>query len=230
MPAKAKTRQRRRILGLDPEQRQTERRRLVLDSALELFATNGFARTTIEALCKHAGVGTNSFYEIFDSKEDVLAALYLQVTDAMRNAVAEAYLHHRDDPDPALPMVAAFVHAVVDDPRVARVAFFEAMGVGDQVEVQRRHARTEFAAGLEAIGRDLRNIALGSAAVDVSERPGPSPRRNAVALVGAIIEMTTDWLQDADHDPVEQLIADIAHHCNWMLGQIVDEMKAADTA
>lgn len=42
-------RRKRRILGLDDQQRQAQRRALVLDAALELFGTRGYARTPIEA-------------------------------------------------------------------------------------------------------------------------------------------------------------------------------------
>src|SRR5688572_8537866 len=94
---------RRRVLGLDLEQRQQERRRLVLAAALELFGTQGYARTSIEQLCQTAGVGTNSFYDLFSSKEDVLIALYDELTTNLQDAVAQAFVdHHRDD-DPIRP-------------------------------------------------------------------------------------------------------------------------------
>src|SRR5687768_6158602 len=108
MPDVTEVPRRRRVLGLDHEQRQQERRRLVLAAALELFGTQGYARSSIEQLCQTAGVGTNSFYELFSSKEDVLIGLYDDLTTKLLEAVAAAYLEHRDDDDPIRPLVATF--------------------------------------------------------------------------------------------------------------------------
>jgi AcrR family transcriptional regulator len=213
---------RRRVLGLDPEQRQAERRRLVLAAALDLFGTQGYARTSIESLCQTAGVGTNSFYDVFSSKEDVLVQLYDELTGGLRDAVAEAFVQHRASADPIRPLVSAFVHGAVDDPRVAQVAFIEAAGVSAEVEAHRRDLRNQFVAGLQAIGSELRDTALAGASPDLGARTGPSPRRNAVAVVGAIIEMTVDWLYDPDRDPLDRLIDDITHHCRQVLTAAID--------
>jgi AcrR family transcriptional regulator len=217
---------RRRVLGLDAEQRQQERRRLLLAAALELFGTQGYAKSPIESLCQTAGVGTNSFYDLFASKEDVLVALYDELTTDLRDAVAEAYLAHRDDEDPIRPLVSAFVHRAVDDPRVAHVAFIEAAGVSPVVEAHRRETRNNFVAGLEAIGGDLRDAATGTTDSDERPRSGPSPRRNAVALVGAIVEMTVDWLHDPAPDPIEHLIDDIAHYSSRVMQAVIAEASS----
>ena len=227
MPKTSEAPRRRRVLGRDPEQRQTERRRLVLAAALELFGTQGYARTSIESLCQTAGVGTNSFYDLFSSKEDVLVELYDELIGGLRDAVTEAHVEHRDSDEPMRPLVSAFVHGAVDDPRVAQVAFIEAAGVSSAVEAHRRDLRNEFIAGIQAIGTDLRDAALDGTAADIELRTGPSPRRNAVAVVGAIIEMTVDWLHDPDPDPLDRLIDDIAHHCRRVLTAIIDGTPSA---
>ena len=43
----------RRIRGLDAEQRRDQRRRQLLESALELFAGQGYQNTSIEQICQH---------------------------------------------------------------------------------------------------------------------------------------------------------------------------------
>jgi len=224
MPDVAQTPRRRRVLGLDLEQRNQQRRRLVLAAALERFGTQGYARTSIEQLCQTAGVGTNSFYDLFASKEDVLIALYDDLTTDLQDAVAHAYVEHHQADDPIRPLISAFVHAATDDPRVAHVAFVEAAGVSAAMEEHRRQTRNRFVAGLEAIGSDLRDRAAEPAA-EVGRRPGPAPRRNAVAIVGAIIEMTVDWLNDPEPDPLERLIDDIAHHCRRVLDASIGESR-----
>jgi AcrR family transcriptional regulator len=216
-------RRQRRILGLDEQQRQSERRRLLLDAALELFGTRGYANTSVERLCQTAGIGTNSFYELYPNKEAVMVGLYDQVTARFRQAVTDAYVAHHGDPDPVRPLVSAFVHEAVDDPRAARVAFIEAAGISATVEDHRRRTRNTFIEGLQAIGTDIRQARLQASDDQVRDRAGPSPRRNAVAVMGAIIEMTLDWLLNDDPDPIDKLIDDIAHHCRRVMDAIVDE-------
>lgn len=221
--AAAPARRKRRILGLDEAQRQAERHRLLLDAALELFGTRGYAATSIELLCQTAGIGTNSFYGLCSNKEAVMVDLYDQIAGRLRQAVADAYTAHRDDPDPIRPLVGAFVHEAADDPRVARVAFIEAAGISANVEERRRRTRDDFVDGLQAIGADIRRARADATNEQVDARRGPSPRRNAVAIVGAIVEMTLDWLLDPDPDPIETLIDDIAQHCGRVVQAIVQE-------
>jgi len=216
------TRRKRRILGLDDQQRQAQRRTLLLDAALELFGTRGYAKSSIELLCQTAGIGTNSFYELFANKEAVLIGLYDRISATLRQAIADEYVAHQGEPGVIRALVSRFVHETVDDPRVARVAFIESAGVSAEVEEHRRRTRNDFVDGLQAIGREIRD-ASGPPGVDEARRPGPSPRRNAVAIVGAIIEMTLDWLLEPDPDPIADLIDDIAHHCQRIVDAIVHE-------
>jgi AcrR family transcriptional regulator len=225
-PGSTRPRRKRRILGLDDEQRQTERRRLLLDAALELFGTRGYANTSIELLCQTAAIGTNSFYELYPSKEAVMVGLYDRIGDQLSQSLTDEYIAHRNDPDPIRPLVSAVVHAAVDDPRVARVAFIEAAGISATVEDHRRRTRNAFIEGLQAIGTDIRQARLQASDDQVRDRAGPSPRRNAVAVMGAIIEMTLDWLLNDDPDPIEKLIDDIAHHCRRVIDAVVEETSS----
>ena len=129
---------------------------------------------------------------------------------------------HRDDADPIRPLVSAFVHAAVDDPRVARVAFIEAAGISWTVEDHRRRTRNAFFEGVQAIGTDIRQAQLRASDEQVRDRSGPAPRRNAVAIVGAIVEMTLDWLLNDDPDPIEKLIDDIAYHCRRVMEAVAN--------
>jgi len=214
-------RRKRRILGLDEAQRQAQRQTLLLDAALELFGTRGYTKTSIELLCQTAGIGTNSFYELFRNKEAVLIGLYDRLSRQFRDAFADEYDANQHDRGLIRALVSRFVHEAVDDPRIARVAFIESAGVSTEVEEHRRRTRNDFVDGLQAIGQEIRNTAM--APVDEQRRAGPSPRRNAVAIVGAIVEMTLDWLLDPAPDPIDDLIADIAHHCERVMDAIIQE-------
>ncbi|WP_218040446.1 TetR/AcrR family transcriptional regulator [Actinomadura sp. WMMB 499] len=66
-----------------------EKRRALLQAAIALWRTNGFAGTTVADICKAAGVSKALFYFYFPTKEDALAeAGVLSTGDARRVARA----------------------------------------------------------------------------------------------------------------------------------------------
>lgn len=54
---------------------QRARRENILDAALKCFARGGFHATTVQHICKEAGVSPGAFYVYFASKEDLIAGL-----------------------------------------------------------------------------------------------------------------------------------------------------------
>lgn len=75
----------------DGRQRVEPRRRLI-EAAIELFGTVGYAGTTIETLCARARLSTRDFYKSFVSRQDLLrAVLEEQVVDRYQSI--EAVLH-----------------------------------------------------------------------------------------------------------------------------------------
>jgi AcrR family transcriptional regulator len=62
----------------------------ILDAALELLAERGFQAATIEAIAERAGVGRNTIYRRWDSKEELIA-------DALQELIVDIDLRDRDD-------------------------------------------------------------------------------------------------------------------------------------
>lgn len=54
------------------EEIREQTRKQILDSAFELFANEGFSKTSIAAVAKVAGVSKGLIYHYFSSKEDIL--------------------------------------------------------------------------------------------------------------------------------------------------------------
>jgi len=49
-----------------------ERKQSIMDTALQLFAENGFENTSIANIAKHAGISQGLVYSYFESKDDLL--------------------------------------------------------------------------------------------------------------------------------------------------------------
>ena len=114
----------RTIRGLDAEQRRAERREQLLDAALKLFAANGYINTSIEQICSTAYLGTKSFYEVFTNREDCYVALLQRTSERLQDQVAGmASQAVGNEREVAPKLIQVFAHALLDDPRVAKVTF-----------------------------------------------------------------------------------------------------------
>lgn len=205
----AKPRGQRTIRGLDAEQRRAHRREQLLTAAFELIARDGYPNTSIEQICQAAYVGNKAFYEVFDSKEDCYLALLAQVAERIEKQAVEALADAPDDPDETVHrLLSAFAHALVDDPRVAVVAFGECAGISPRVERARRENRRWTATFLENLWRQREFPRLpDNGAIDY--------RAVAVSTVGGLFESVADWLHqretDSDTPPtIDTLISNLA--------------------
>jgi AcrR family transcriptional regulator len=125
--------------GRTAADRRAERRERLLEAGLALFGTEGYATSSIEKLCTHAGVSTRNFYEEFNSREDLLIALHARINEKSYRAVTAAFA---EASDAALAerfelAVRTFINSMAADPRWARLAYVEIIGVSDKVEKHR---------------------------------------------------------------------------------------------
>lgn len=179
----------RRIRGLDAEERRARRREDLLDSGLELFSAQGYQDTSIEQICKHAYVGTKSFYEVFTGKEALYLALLDRIVAVVTGRLTSALDgldEGRDEGAAARALIRHFADAFVEDVRVARVTFGEGRAVTPLAEAHRRTNRRWAAAFVETAWQRL-----GVAA-------GPHARAVAMGLIGGLFDIIADWLLDAD--------------------------------
>ena len=118
----------------------------MLEAALELFGTDGYRATSIERLCAAAAVSTRNFYEEFSGREALLIAVHDRIVTSAFEAAMAAYEASDGQPQPARFKVAsrAYLESVCSDPRNARIAYVEVLGVGPAVEAHRIMWRDRF--------------------------------------------------------------------------------------
>jgi len=58
---------------------------IILETATSLFATHGFEKTSVAAICENAQVSKGLVYHHFKSKDEILIAIYEQSTEEMVN-------------------------------------------------------------------------------------------------------------------------------------------------
>ncbi|MGW0637869.1 TetR/AcrR family transcriptional regulator [Nocardia salmonicida] len=125
--------------GTSAEQRRDERRQRLMDAALDIIGTQGWAATTVRGVCEQAKVGPRFFYESFDDLDALAAAVHDEIIETAIRSSLDALAAAPDDiAAKTRAAVAAILESVVDDPRRARIAFAEAHG--SEILMRRRAA------------------------------------------------------------------------------------------
>jgi AcrR family transcriptional regulator len=172
--------------GQPVEDRQRQRRARFLESGLTVFARDGYANSSVGAICKDAGLSSRQFYEEFTGRESLLLELYEQIDRESRESVAEALTAHADDAavETIDAAVRAYIESIGHDPRKARVALVEVVGAGPKVEKFRLELRRAWGA------------LLASAAEDAAlhgEIPSGDYEMRSLAIIGAVNYVVDAW-------------------------------------
>ncbi len=92
---------------------QAARRTHILDAAEICFARAGFHRTSIQDICKKAGVSAGALYVYFASKEALIAG----IAERDRNKLADEFAVLAGMPDLAAALARLGEHYAVDEPQ-----------------------------------------------------------------------------------------------------------------
>jgi AcrR family transcriptional regulator len=75
-----------------------EQRRVVIDAALRVFATDGYNGATIERVAREAGTARSSVYELFQGKDDLFIAVVEDAADRVVGHLSEGFRASQDLP------------------------------------------------------------------------------------------------------------------------------------
>ncbi|WP_026918441.1 TetR/AcrR family transcriptional regulator [Gordonia shandongensis] len=135
--------------GLSAEDRRRDRRERFLAAAVALFGTDGYAATSVSAVCREAGLSSRQFYEEFSDREDLLRAVYDVTEDGAMRAVEAAVRDAMESTDRLEVVLDAGIGAFIDhfaaDTRLTRICFVEVVGVSRTFEDHRARRRRGWA-------------------------------------------------------------------------------------
>lgn len=116
-----------RWAGVPLTDRRAERRAQLIDAAFRLFGEGGEAAVSVRSVCRECGLNTRYFYESFADTDDLLGAVYDQVSAQLAEAV-EAAMSQAGDSLRARTRagIAAVLGFSSADPRRGRVLFTDA--------------------------------------------------------------------------------------------------------
>jgi TetR/AcrR family transcriptional regulator, fatty acid metabolism regulator protein len=173
-----------------------DKRRLILDAAVRVFARQGFHTCRVSDIADEAGVAYGLVYHYFQSKDEVLDTLFLERWELMLAAIGEI------DAQPIGPQEKLYAIAsfIVDSYRHDRDLMKVII-----VEVTRA-ANTFGQTHLPEIRKAYQRIAhiVEAAQADGTFRDAVSPQFAAMAYYGAIEQVLTGWifglLEEGDGD------------------------------
>ena len=88
------------------QQRSEETRTRIMDAAVRLFSTRGFAAASVDDICAEAGISKGAFYHHFESKQ----ALFLALLDSWLQTIDSSVEASKDKtaPETFMQMTEAF--------------------------------------------------------------------------------------------------------------------------
>jgi AcrR family transcriptional regulator len=165
---------------------EVQRERL-LTAAAAVFAGQGYAKATAEAISREAGMSKATFYEHFTNKEDAILALFDDSAEQLVQRMAHATSRVAEEPEAQIRAGGrAFLKALAEDPRRAQTLLVEIIGAGPRA-VERRDAMLERFATLV----DAEN----AAAHHKHGTPRFRSPHDAFAIVGATVELCSRQLR-----------------------------------
>jgi TetR/AcrR family transcriptional regulator, fatty acid metabolism regulator protein len=160
-----------------------DKRRVILDAAVRVFARQGFHHCRVSDVADEAGVAYGLVYHYFNSKEEILNTLFLERWDIMLEAIAE--IDRRELPvREKLHSIAGFIiDSYRHDPDLMKVIIVEVT----------RAANSFGAVHLDKISEAYARIAaiLDS---DGSLKSGIPAEFAAMCFYGAIEQLLTGWI------------------------------------
>ena len=64
-----------------------EKRNLILEAAIKIFAAKGFSQTTVSDIAEAAGIGKGTVYEYFKSKDEILEEVFLYYMEKLESDI-----------------------------------------------------------------------------------------------------------------------------------------------
>jgi TetR/AcrR family fatty acid metabolism transcriptional regulator len=163
-----------------------DKRRMILDAAVRVFARQGFHTCRVSDIADEAGVAYGLVYHYFGSKDEVLDTLFLERWAIMLEAIAE--IDGREIPARGkLHAIASFIiDSYRHDPELMKVIIVEVTRAANSF------GQTHLATIREAYAR------IGAIVAKAQEtgefRTAISAEFAAMAFYGAIEQVLTGWI------------------------------------
>jgi AcrR family transcriptional regulator len=164
-----------------------DKRRLILDAAIRVFARRGFHACRVSDVADEAGVAYGLVYHYFDSKEEILNTLFRERWQLMLDAIVAIDRDNDDSAREKLYMVASFIiDSYRHEPDLMKVIIVEVTRAANSFGRQHLETIREAYALIGEIVEQARQD--GSFKADISSQFA------AMCFYGAIEQLLSGWI------------------------------------
>jgi TetR/AcrR family transcriptional regulator, fatty acid metabolism regulator protein len=165
---------------------QADKRRMILDAAVRVFARRGFHACRVSDIADEAGVAYGLVYHYFASKEEVLDTLFLERWDVMLEMIREVDTRPITAREKLHEIVSFIVESYRHDPDMMKVIIVEVTRAANSFgRTHIAHIRTAY---------DLIGEIVSKAQQDGVFKAEIEPRFAAMAFYGVIEQLLTGWI------------------------------------
>jgi TetR/AcrR family transcriptional regulator, fatty acid metabolism regulator protein len=169
-----------------PARAPVDKRRIILDAAVRVFARQGFHTCRVSDIADEAGVAYGLVYHYFQSKDEVLDTLFLERWDVLLEAIREVDASSQ----PARDKLGAIAGFIIDsyrhDPDLMKVIIVEVTRAANSFGAAHLGKITEAYAQIRGI--------VEQAQRDGEFRDAVTAEFAAMAFYGAIEQVLTGWI------------------------------------
>jgi TetR/AcrR family fatty acid metabolism transcriptional regulator len=165
-----------------------EKRRLILDAAVRVFARQGFHACRVSDIAEEAGVAYGLVYHYFRSKDEVLDTLFLERWTLLLEAIHDTRARLPGGRERLAAIASFIVDSYRHDPDLMQVIIVEVTRAANSFGARHLGEIRDAYGALADIVREAQEA--GEFTADVS------PAFAAMAFYGAIEQVLTGWIFD----------------------------------
>lgn len=172
-------------------------RRRIVDSLVAVAAECGYGAVTIERILRHAHMAAQTFYALFDGKEDCLLTAFRVLADQLGGELGDAWGAEESWPSKVRAAIAVALAFAAEEPVVARLLAVEVQAGGREAHAAQAESIERLAAKLRE-GRRL-----------YPEAAGLNPATEDVIAAG-VVSLIGNHLLDGEEAQLPGLADEIA--------------------
>jgi len=173
--------------GQTQRDRSAERRAQLLEVGERLLGSGGSAALTMRAACREAQLSPRYFYESFDTREDLLVAVYNRVEDKL---IAFIVGQSSNGPATTRDVLESCANFFEQDPRRARILLREPLAD----DTLRKHSASRSPSFITAL-----IPVLGPEVRDLMSRAPERIELTSTVMGGALVALYLDWADGRLH-------------------------------
>jgi TetR/AcrR family transcriptional regulator, fatty acid metabolism regulator protein len=169
-----------------PARAPVDKRRIILDAAVRVFARQGFHTCRVSDIADEAGVAYGLVYHYFQSKDEVLDTLFLERWDVLLEAIREVDASSVPARDKLHAIAGFIIDSYRHDPDLMKVIIVEVTRAANSFGAAHLGKITEAYAQIRGI--------VEQAQADGEFRDSVTAEFAAMAFYGAIEQVLTGWI------------------------------------